>query len=225
MVGEPVDDGVGHVKGFSNAYVFEDTSGTYVIDTGLSRSATPIRRAFERAGSDLGRIDMLLLTHQHPDHVRGAAAIERVRHAVVACHEADAPFVDGEKVAKMGLLVRLLLRARPVPVKRALADGDMVGPLQVVFTPGHTVGEVAFYHPERRLLFSGDSVVERKGRLTIPAAGFAADLRQALASLEILRRLDIELLLPGHGVPVRKDVRSKLDELIARAPREFLGRS
>ena len=222
MIGEAVDEGIGRIPGFVNAYVVEDPAGWYLVDTTMSRSATPVHRAFKRAGADLGRVGTILLTHHHPDHMRGAAEIERIRHAVVACHAADAPYVDGRETPRMGFLMRLLVRPSPVPVSRTLSDGDSVGPFRVVHVPGHTAGEVAYYLPDRRILFSGDSVVERKGRLTLPAPRFAADLRQAVASLQTLRNLPIELLLPGHGVPVRKDFTERLDDLIARAPSEFL---
>jgi glyoxylase-like metal-dependent hydrolase (beta-lactamase superfamily II) len=222
MIGQEVDGGIGRIPGFVNAYVLEDPSGIYLIDTTISRTAKPVRRAFERAGADPGKVGTILLTHQHVDHVRGAAALEKQSHAVVACHAADAPFVDGRARPRMPALLRWFVRVDPVPVQRILGEGDSVGPFRVVFVPGHTAGEVAFYLPERRILFSGDSVVERRGVLTLPAARYAADLRQAVASLEILRKLEIELLLPGHGVPVRKDVAAKLDDLIARAPTQFL---
>lgn len=217
-----MDSGIGRIPGFVNAYVVEDPSGVYLVDTTMSRTAKPVRRAFERADVDLSRLGTILLTHQHPDHVRGASALERRSHAVVACHSADAPYVDGRIPPRMPALVRWFVRVEPVSVQRPLADGESVGPFRVIFVPGHTVGEVAFYLPERRILFSGDAVVERKGALTLPAPRVAVDLRQAVASLEVLRRLDIELLLPGHGVPVRKDVAGRLDDLIARAPEEFL---
>jgi len=50
-------------------------------------------------------------------------------------------------------------------------------------------------------------------------------LNQAVLSLARLRALDTEVLLPGHGVPVTKDVASLLDDLIQRAPKEFLRNS
>jgi glyoxylase-like metal-dependent hydrolase (beta-lactamase superfamily II) len=224
MIGVPVDDGVGRVDGgFVNAYVFQDPSGTYLVDTTMSRSGKPVRKAFARADVGLDKVGTILLTHQHVDHVRGAARLQRDSRALVACHSADAPFVEGRIVPKTSVFFRLFFKPRPVAVGRPLNDGDMVGPFRVVFVPGHTVGEVAFYHPERKILFSGDSVVERKGSLTLPAARFAADLPQAVRSLQVLRKLEVELLLPGHGVPVRKEFPALMDDLIARAPTEFLG--
>ncbi len=223
MIGERVDEGIGRIPGFVNAYVFEDPSGIYVVDTTISRSARPVRKAFDKASTPLSKIGTILLTHQHVDHVRGAARLKEESRAVVACHSADADVVEGKTPPRMSVLLRLFFRPPPVAVSRRLSDGDQVGPFRVVHLPGHTAGAVAFYHPERRILFSGDTVVERKGQLTLPAANFAADLPQAVQSLQLLKKLPVELLLPGHGVPVRKGFTEQLDALIARAPSEFLG--
>jgi glyoxylase-like metal-dependent hydrolase (beta-lactamase superfamily II) len=224
-VGEPVSEGVGRIPGFVNSYTYQEGDETYLIDTGFSRKAKPIVRAFHHADVPLARVGKVLLTHHHVDHMGGAAYLLQNTHAPLSCHGDDAPFVDGRVKAPMPLLMRLLVHVRPAPVAVALKEGDQVGSLTVLHVPGHTPGEVAFYHPTRKILFSGDSVVERKGRLTIPAANFASNLDQAVQSLARLRSLDVELLLPGHGVPVTAGVGPLLDDLIKRAPTEILRRS
>ena len=222
--GESVADGIGRVAGFVNSYVFRDAEQTYLIDTGFSRRARPIVRAFRVADVPLARVNRILLTHHHLDHRGGAAFLLETSQAPVACHTDDVVYVTGRTKTELPLLLRWFVRVRPAPVATPLHEGDRVGPLVVVHVPGHTPGEVAFYHPERKILFSGDSVVEREGHLTLPGAKVAANLEQAVRSLSRLRELEVELLLPGHGVPVRKDVRSQLDELIRRAPAQFLSR-
>jgi glyoxylase-like metal-dependent hydrolase (beta-lactamase superfamily II) len=225
-VGVPVVDGVGRIPGgFVNSYTFQQGDETYLIDTGFRRKAKPIVRAFQNANVPLARVGRVLLTHHHLDHMGGAAYLLQNMPAPLACHADDAAFVDGRAKPPMPLLMRLFARVRPAPVALTLKDGDQVGPLRVVHAPGHTPGEVAFYHPGRKILFSGDSVVERDGRLTLPAAKYAANLDQAVRSLARLRDLDVEVLLPGHGVPVMKDFASLLDDLVRRAPTEFLHRS
>ena len=224
VVGESVAEGVGRIAGFVNAFTFEDATGLYVIDTTISKTAHPVRKAFERAGVPLQRVGTILLSHQHIDHVRGARVLRERSRARVACHEADAPYVDGRLSPRMPWILRLFMGVPRSPVDLTVKDGDRVGPFQVVHVPGHTPGEVAFYHSERKLLFSGDSVIESKGRLTMGGPRVASDIREAVGSLQRLRRLEVELLLPGHGLPVRTDISGKLDELIARADREFLSR-
>lgn len=224
VIGEPVAEGVGRIPGFVNAYVVRDDSGTYVIDTTMSKKARHVVRAFERANVPISEVGSILLTHRHPDHISGAAYLEGASHAKVGCHPEDAPAVEGTAPPRMSLLMRLFFKPRPVAVKTLLRDGDTVGPFRVVFVPGHTAGEIALYDPARRFLFSGDSVCERNGALTLSAARYATDLPQAVRSLSVLRNLDVELLFPGHGVPVTKNVRDQLDDLIARAPQEFLGK-
>lgn len=224
MVGHPVVEGVGGIRGFVNAYVFQDESGCYLIDATFSKTAKPIRAAFERAGVPIDTVGQLLLTHQHMDHVRGASELHRrATGAKISCHPADAPYIDGRIRAQVPFLLRPFVRVPPVPIDRTIGGGDTVGPLRVVHVPGHTAGELAFYHPARKLLFSGDAVCESKGRLVLPAPRAASDLAQAVASLRVLRELEVETLLPGHGLPVTRDVAGRIDELIARAPREYLG--
>jgi glyoxylase-like metal-dependent hydrolase (beta-lactamase superfamily II) len=224
-VGEVVAEGIGRIPGFVNSYTYREGDETYLIDTGFGRKAKPIVRAFNHANIPLAKIAKILLTHHHVDHMGGAAYLVQDTHAPLSCHSDDAPFVSGRVKAPMPLLMRLFMRVHPAPVAVMLKEGDRVGSLIVLHVPGHTPGEIALYHPSRKILFSGDSVVERKGQLTLPGAGFASNLSQAVQSLARLRSLDVELLLPGHGVPVTASVGPLLDDLIRRAPSEFLRRS
>ncbi|HKN07018.1 MAG TPA: MBL fold metallo-hydrolase [Thermoplasmata archaeon] len=223
--GVPVVDGVGRIPGFVNSYTYRDGDETYLIDTGFSRKAKLIVRAFRTADQPLSSVGKVLLTHHHVDHMGGAAYLLQNTPASLACHIDDAPYVDGRTKTPLPLLMRLFMRIHPAPVAMPLKDGDRIGSLVVVHAPGHTPGEVVFYDPTRKILFSGDAAVERNGQLTLPAPKFASSLEQAVGSLARLRKLDAEVLLPGHGVPVTKNIPSLLDDLIRRAPAEFLRRA
>jgi len=222
IVGEPVVEGIGRIAGFVNCYTFQAGDEVFVIDTGYRRGAQPVVRAFRSAGVPLTQVRRVLLTHHHIDHRGGAAYLLEHTGAPISCHADDVAFVDGSDRAPMSILMRLFLRPRSAPVTTALKDGDRVGELSVVHLPGHTPGEVAFYEPRRKILFSGDSVVEHDGRLTLPAPKYAANLELAVHSLDRIRSLEVEVLLPGHGVPVTKGVSGLLADLIRRAPAQFL---
>ncbi len=218
-------DGVARIPGFVNCYTYSEGGETFLIDTGISRKAKSIVRAFKGSNVPMARVGKILLTHWHADHMGGAAYLVENFHLPLACHVDDAPFVDGRVKDPTPLLLRLFMRIHHAPVTTSLKDGDRVGPLLVVHTPGHTPGEVVYYHPTRKILFSGDALVERKGQLTMPAVRFANSLERAVKSLSRIRELDVEVLLPGHGVPVKGNFAALLDDLIKRAPAEFLGRA
>jgi glyoxylase-like metal-dependent hydrolase (beta-lactamase superfamily II) len=107
-----------------------------------------------------------------------------------------------------GAAPALAERAGGVPVVRP-SDGDEVGPLLAIATPGHTADHVSFVL-DRRVAFTGDAVAGR-GSVFIAADG--GGLGPYLDGLRRLRELDLEALCPGHG-PVVHDPRAKLDEYI-----------
>jgi glyoxylase-like metal-dependent hydrolase (beta-lactamase superfamily II) len=111
-----------------------------------------------------------------------------------------------------GALDGLLAAAGPAPVASAersgMADGDRLGPLRAVATPGHSPDHLAFV--AGRVCFAGDAVLGRGSVFVAPAPGALAGY---LAALRRLRAMDLELLCPGHG-PLVTDPAAKLDEYV-----------
>jgi glyoxylase-like metal-dependent hydrolase (beta-lactamase superfamily II) len=87
-------------------------------------------------------------------------------------------------------------------------EGERIGPLEAIATPGHSADHMSLLHG--RVLFSGDTVLGTGSVFISPGEG---SLAAYLDSLRRLRRLDLEVILPGHGPPVW-DPRAKLDEYI-----------
>ncbi len=115
-----------------------------------------------------GRLDMVLLTHHHGDHVAGTDAV-RARYGC--------PVVGA--AADVGRLPRL---------DRAVAEGDTVAlgdsTLRVIDTPGHTVGHIAFFGGDNHVLICGDTLFSLGcGRLL---EGTAADMHASLRKLAAL---------------------------------------
>lgn len=86
---------------------------------------------------------------------------------------------------------------------------DVPGHPQVLHTPGHTAGEVAFLLADRNVLISGDTLVTRNlltgelGRPQLPSPILNSNDKQANRSLDRLRELGQVTLLAGHGTPWR----------------------
>jgi hydroxyacylglutathione hydrolase len=99
----------------------------------------PIIAAVERAG---GRLDMILLTHHHADHVAGTDAVRARFNCPVVGAAADAH--------------------RLPRLDRAVREGDTVqlggAEARVIDTPGHTRGQINFYFPDGDVLLSGDTL-------------------------------------------------------------------
>ncbi|HYI98665.1 MAG TPA: MBL fold metallo-hydrolase [Thermoleophilaceae bacterium] len=103
-----------------------------------------------------------------------------------------------------------------VPV-RLPVEGDTLGPLTAIATPGHTPDHVSLL--TAGICFAGDLVMGQGSVFIMPGEG---SLSAYLDSLRRLRTLDLEVLCPGHG-PYVWDPAAKLDEYIAhRLERERL---
>jgi glyoxylase-like metal-dependent hydrolase (beta-lactamase superfamily II) len=115
--------------------------------------------------------------------------------------------------------------ARTKPT-RTVEPGEQVGSLEVVASPGHTPGHIAFLDARDRTLYCGDALtttgaVATAARSSLRApfsALFSWHRPTALESAKALRALDPARLASGHG-PVVKAPAARLDRAIARAER------
>jgi glyoxylase-like metal-dependent hydrolase (beta-lactamase superfamily II) len=95
-------------------------------------------------------------------------------------------------------------------VARDLRDGDVLaevmGGLHVVSTPGHAPGHLAFWQPERKVLFCGDVMMALwPRRLTLPFRMVTVDMDENIRSLKKLAELDTQVLCLGHGIPIARN--------------------
>jgi len=196
-----------------------------LIDAGLPGSGVLLERSVAGLGRSLDELTRIVCTHGHPDHVGGVRELAGDR-VDVRMHPADIAGLqvtlgDAVRRPSRGRLFAYLARtpAQVVPV----LDGDILpvmGGLEVIHTPGHTPGSICLYAARDRLLFVGDVLTFRRGRVSYASRIFSDDLRTARASVQRLADRDVETIIFGHDPPWRNDAKGVLKELAARASRE-----
>ena len=217
--------GVHYVEGSNaNSYLIEEGDGAMtLVDAGMQANGN---RILEFVASKTHRtpsaVKTIVVTHCHVDHTRGLAAVKAATGAKVVVHEADADFVSGKKKypspkGAMGFAFNAIspfFKTTPVEPDVIVKEGDMVGRLAVLHTPGHTPGSIALYDRQDRALFVGDTARFIKGKLEGPPPQFTLDMAQARASILRLSSLDFDVMLSGHGEPLRSpDAPKMMSEL------------
>lgn len=175
--------------------------GAVVIDTGPSRRyGEQMREAIRKTtGKDAVQV---YITHAHPDHFLGDQAFTDIPQSASRA-TIDAILAGGEDLAAN--LYRLVggwmegTESR-APTLEAKAGSVNIGgrKLRLIALQGHTQGDLAVFDEATRTLFAGDlAFLERAP--TTPNA----DIDRWLAALDELHRLDIAVLVPGHGPVLR----------------------
>jgi glyoxylase-like metal-dependent hydrolase (beta-lactamase superfamily II) len=93
-----------------------------------------------------------------------------------------------------------------------LKENDKVGELVVVHTLGHTPGSISLYDSVRRVLFVGDAVRFVHGKIERPPERFTPDMKQAIKSIEKISQLDFDVMLSGHGEPLKPRASDRVKE-------------
>ena len=105
--------------------------------------------------------------------------------------------------------------ARPIPIE----DGDvlpMLGGLRVVHTPGHTPGSVCFYGARDRVVFVGDTLQRRFGRVSFASSLYSDDIALARRAVQRLASLDVETVVFSHYPPLTEGASETLASLARR---------
>ena len=170
---------------------------------------------------DLTAVKRILVTHAHPDHVGGIPVLKKATGAELIVPEGERAVFDGEMATPLppredlrGLkkLIRSSTMFTDMKADRTIQDGDIfpvMGSLHAFFTPGHTLGHVSYWQPERRILFVGDAIF-RMPRLRLPYSFSTVDMAENKRSIKKILALEPEIVCFGHGKPLTENATEKL---------------
>lgn len=207
-----------------------------LIDAGAPGNGRLVLRQLRTLGIQPSDVDRIIVTHHHLDHRGAVNELRRATGAEVLVHASEAPFFRGEasypnpvnrsQAPRLAALTDALFsvtRGRPLPV-REVNDGDTVDVLEglrILHAPGHTQGSVVLWLPEQRLLFAGDAMGFRRGRLETPDPRVTDDPALAMASLERLAGVDVEAICFSHFRLLPSGGRQALEDLVGSWSEEF----
>lgn len=211
-----------------NAHAIVEGDGVTLIDAGRAGSLPRLERGLAAIGVSLDDVRRVVCTHGHPDHAGGARALAD-RGIDVLIHPADAAnlpvgYRDAARHPSRGRIFAAMTPnlERWVP----LQDGQVLpvlGGLKVVHTPGHTPGSVCLYAPADGLLFVGDALQRRRGRVSFASSLYSDDVAEARLSVQRMSDLDVRTIVFAHYPPLAEGATATLQSL-ARLAQQQIGR-
>ena len=179
--------------GDCNTYLIEDELRA-LIDPGNPQYTRHRIGGLKRDGFGAEDINLIINTHSHPDHCGANRAFKDLSGARIALHRAELEHLD---------LSKEFARYFGMPLQEFKVDFYLENKLttgtnefSVLHTPGHSPGSICLYCEKLKLLVCGDLIFERGvGRTDFPGGS----MEQLKKSIELVSKLDLEYLLPGHG--------------------------
>jgi glyoxylase-like metal-dependent hydrolase (beta-lactamase superfamily II) len=194
--------------GLVNCYLVREDDGLTLVDTMIPGSAKAIQAAAAKLGAPIVRI---ALTHAHGDHIGSLDALHPLLpEAEVLISSRDARLLAKDMTLDPDEPKTKLRGGYPgaeTKPTRTFEDGETVGSLRVLATPGHTPGHVSFLDPRSNTLICGDAFSTLGGVATSARVNWKFPLPAAatwnkpteLESAKKLLALNPEHLAPGHG--------------------------
>jgi glyoxylase-like metal-dependent hydrolase (beta-lactamase superfamily II) len=221
---------------YINGYVIEEADGLTLVDCGWKADdvLAALLAGLHVLGHELADVRRVLITHHHFDHYGLAATLRRAGVPELLMNERDWLRARGFATSRLendraadawlgrnGFTPNDLDdegfagRWEVMEPTRLIADGDRVGRLEAIWTPGHSPGHLCFADTRSDRMLTGDHVLDPITPHVGMWRGHEGDpLSDYLASLEKVRGRGAGGALPAHGEPF-PDLDRRIDELIA----------
>ncbi|KHO18168.1 MBL fold metallo-hydrolase [Mycolicibacterium setense] len=208
-----------------NSYLWTESDGVTLVDTGWPDSAGLIADALAELGLRRIHVKRIVLTHFHEDHSGAAAEIADWSDVEVIAGKGDAEFVRGGEPGPLPVLTDSERGLRPdfdasphgpaCRVDRVVGDDDVLdfaGGARVIGVPGHTPGSIALYLPAADAVLTGDVVAEFNGQVIFGV--FNSDRSELADSVARLAATGAQRAGFGHGEPILTDAAAQIAKAV-----------
>ena len=200
---DPNSYGAMHPGGTQIYFVGDPDEGMVMVDSGEPYRAwtSQILDYWNELGRP--RVDAILITHGHGDHIGGLDRLQETFDCPVRCHPKLAPrlqhILGGDSV-------------QALQARETVATGGGVT-LRPLFTPGHEDDHVCYFLRPDRVLFSGDNLLGN-------SSSSVRNLKQYMTSLARMGNTRPLVVCPGHGSTILRGERRIQQQIAHRQSRE-----
>ncbi|WP_457558009.1 MBL fold metallo-hydrolase [Candidatus Harpocratesius sp.] len=206
-----------------NMYVLlDESSGKFcLIDTGNGKSFNGFKKSIHEIGLNMENLTSIIITHEHLDHILGLYSIlKEIDISLLNIYVA--PFTNqileqgNEQLIcprELGISADVFeVKIRPLTNLIEVHEGNTISfgsfNLEVLETPGHSIGSITLFDKSHKILFPGDVVFPQGsfGRYDFPGG----DLQKLKLSIKRLSDLQVEILCSGHMSPVLQNTASQI---------------
>ena len=212
--------------GTINCYLIKGEKGFTIVDTGAyTEEAIAL---WSQALTGIDRVEKVILTHNHPDHVGLAGWFQKQFHARVFM--ADKGY---EELLKMRPLFKDRTYSNPFSILYSLHGGPVIIEqenryhkpeayqfepdelfqenqqlelgdclYEAISTPGHSPDHFCFYDQENQVLLVGDHILNSINPIVLSQKQGDNPLEGYIQSLNKIKNLPVKHVLPGHGEPI-----------------------
>lgn len=195
----------------NNVYLIADEKTKKAVLIDATSPSVEITQAVKELGV---KIEYILLTHGHFDHIMGLNALKKEFNTEAVIHKDDLVISDN-----LNEYTRLfgLPDSEPPKYELFIKDGDTitVGKLKikVIHTPGHTEGGVCYLIEDKNKMFSGDTLFRESVGRTDLFGGDFSKLKDSIKN-KLFKLNDNIVVYPGHGPTTTIGHEKQYNELI-----------